>query len=57
MDWGVLIVVGAVWVVVAVAVGLLVGRIVRRRDQEEPLPASEDDVDDDTDQRNLRSIA
>jgi len=38
MDWGVLIVVGiAVWLTAAVAVGLLLGRIIRRRDQEDPV--------------------
>ena len=57
MDWGVLIVVGAaVWVVMALAVGLLFGRIVRHRDEDDSLPrAHDDDVDDEA--VHFRSVA
>lgn len=37
MDWGVLIVVVAVvWVVAAVALGLVLGRMIRHRDEQRP---------------------
>jgi hypothetical protein len=33
MDWGVLIIVGVVWLVAAIAVSLVIGRVIRRRDR------------------------
>jgi len=42
MDWGVLVVVGVVvWTAVAIGLGLLLGRMIRRRDEQKPTRPAE----------------
>ncbi|MDQ7877787.1 hypothetical protein Q9R08_07365 [Microbacterium sp. QXD-8] len=41
MDWGVLAVVALVWTAAAIGLGLLLGRMIRRRDEQKPTRPAE----------------